>query len=484
MKYKIVLLILFPILFTGCNDFLELVPPDGLVKDEYWQYKEDVEATLMGAYQQFANLDATLFLLGELRADFIVEDNNTVTDHRNIMIGNIFPNNKLCKWIDFYQIIHICNSILKYAPIIHESDPTFSLYQLRGFEAEALFLRSLSYFYLVRTFHDVPLVLEASESDDANFYLPVSPADTVLNQIKYDLLRARSGVTEDYGSYAANKGRATMAAINSILADISLWSFEYEDCIAYVEAVENDGYYIVPGGQWFEIFYPGNSLESIFELQFDASLGQDNNIYDLTFFDKQFLVSEKALDLLAPQRSKEIIRGDGSIRVLDNKIWKYAGAAADGKTLRPGDDSKSGNWIVYRMSDILLMKAEALSQLERYDEALSIINYIRDKRLMNPLSTSYSVEAFEDLIMQERSRELAFEGKRWFDLLRMGRRNDFQRKGKLIEIIIEKVPSTQKLLLATKLSNPWGWYLPVEANELERNFNLQQNPYYADYETK
>ena len=253
---------------------------------------------------------------------------------------------------------------------------------------------------------------------------------------------------------------------------------------AYVEAVENDGYYIVPGGQWFEIFYPGNSLESIFELQFDASLGQDNNIYDLTFFDKQFLVSEKALDLLAPQRSKEIIRGDGSIRVLDNKIWKYAGAAADGKTLRPGDDSKSGNWIVYRMSDILLMKAEALSQLERYDEALSIINYIRDKRLMNPLSTSYSVEAFEDLIMQERSRELAFEGKRWFDLLRMGRRNDFQRKGKLIEIIIEKVPSTQKLLLATKLSNPWGWYLPVEANELERNFNLQQNPYYADYETK
>jgi len=60
---------------------------------------------------------------------------------------------------------------------------------------------------------------------------------------------------------------------------------------------------------------------------------------------------------------------------------------------------------------------------------------------------------------------------------------DFQRKSKLIEIIIEKVPSTQKLLLATKLTNPWGWYLPIEDDELERNFNLIQNPYYKGYET-
>ena len=87
------------------------------------------------------------------------------------------------------------------------------------------------------------------------------------------------------------------------------------------------------------------------------------------------------------------------------------------------------------------------------------------------------------MILEERARELAFEGKRWFDLIRMGRRNDYQRKSKLIEIIIEKVPSTQKLLLATKLTNPWGWYFPIEADEMERNYKLEQNPYYAGYET-
>ncbi len=64
-------LLLFWMLFHSCNDWLEMVPPDGLVKDEYWKTKEDVEAVLMGAYQNFAGMDERLFLLGEIRADMV-----------------------------------------------------------------------------------------------------------------------------------------------------------------------------------------------------------------------------------------------------------------------------------------------------------------------------------------------------------------------------------------------------------------------------
>ncbi len=481
---KSILFILLIALTPACDQWLELVPPDGLVKDEYWKSKEDVKATLMGAYQQFAQLDGTLFLIGELRADMIIPDANTIPDHRDIMDGNIFPDNSMCEWSLFYTVIRHCNSVLKNAPAVYEIDPTFSQYQLRGYESEALYLRSLTYFYLVRAFRRVPLVLEASESDDVAYFLPASTSDEILAQIKDDLLLARTGVTEDYGMLEENKGRATMAAINALLADIALWSFNYEECISYIESIEDEGFELVPGGRWFDIFYPGNSLESIFEIQFDASLDQHNSTYDLTYFRRNFLASQTAMDLLEPALSKEIIRGDGSIRTIDLKIWKFAGAAADGRTLRPGEDRTSGNWIVYRMADLKLMKAEALSQIGRYGEALAIVNDIRTKRLMNPLTAAFTPSAFEDLILEERARELAFEGKRWFDLLRMGRRNDYQRKGKLIEIIIDKVPSTQKLLLATKLTNPWGWYLPIEADELERNYNLEQNPYYAGYVTE
>ena len=103
---------------------------------------------------------------------------------------------------------------------------------------------------------------------------------------------------------------------------------------------------------------------------------------------------------------------------------------------------------------------------------------IRERAGLPPLNITYSSIAFEDAILTERAIELSFEGKRWFDLLRMGRRNNFARAGKLIEIIISNVPSTQKRILAVKLSNPLGWYLPIYDDEIERNQFLVQNPYY------
>jgi len=85
------------------------------------------------------------------------------------------------------------------------------------------------------------------------------------------------------------------------------------------------------------------------------------------------------------------------------------------------------------------------------------------------------------VILKERALELAFEGKRWFDLLRMGRRNDFKRKEDLIEILVENVASTRKPVMEAKLTDPSGWYLPVWDKELERNKYLEQNPYYESY---
>jgi len=480
---SILLGVLVMVHLSSCNDWLELVPPDGLVRNEYWTSKEDIEAVLMGAYQKFAQLDERLFLFGELRADMVADAKRTGLDERRIMEGNIYPDNQECNWRDFYLVINYCNSVLKYTSEVYGSDQTFTEYQKDGFEAEAIYLRSLAYFYLVRIFKDVPLVLEASEEDDVEFYLPKSADTLILKQIETDLENYRNKVTGVYPSLEQNKGRATKGAFLALLADISLWNFEYDDVIKYVNLIESESeYLLLHGGNWFENYYPGNSLESIFEFQFDKGLGQVNTLWDYTYYEEEkYLASSKALELLTMDASSETIRALGSISSKDAAIWKYCGAAPDERTYRSILERTSANWIVYRYADVLLMKAEALSQTGRYAEALELLNQVRTRALMLPLSVSETPEAFENAILEERAVEFAFEGKRWFDLMRMGRRNDFRRKKDLIQIIVEKVPSTQKLVLASKLTDPNGWYMPIEELEIERNNNLVQNPYYAAY---
>src|SRR4030042_5640180 len=486
IKIKSAVLTLMLVLQFSCTDWMELLPPQGLIRQEFWKAKEDVEEAVMGAYDAFAQLDGLLFKFGEMRADLVQLDNlNTSEDDQKIMEGNIYPDNSLCDWKNFYKVINYCNEIIKYAPLVKEIDNTFSDYQLKGFLSEAFFLRSLTYFYLVRVFKDVPFVLEPSENDDADFYLPKTDGNEILSRIANDLNEIRSYATvEGYQTLAENKGRATKAAFDALLADIALWTFDYEACISYVERIEASlKYVLMPSARWFELFYPGNSLESIFEIQYNNYLNQNNRLYGLTQrYSYNYDPSAGAIEKFGKLYTRELYRGeDVSIKKYGEDefiIWKYVGRAPDGATIRTGTDQNSCNWIVYRYADVLLMKAEALSQLNRYSEALAIINTIRSRADVPSLSLADSPTAFEAAILEERALELAFEGKRWFDLLRMGRRNNYNRKGKLIEIIVKNIPSTQKRILATKLTNPLGWYLPIYEDELERNINLVQNPYY------
>ena len=483
--YYSFMVLMIPVLFYSCEDSLRILPPDGRVKEEYWKSKEDVSATLMAAYKALAMNDEKFFYYGELRADMLEADVNLSNGLRDIMKSNIYPSNELTNWRSFYTVINYCNSVLKYSPEVKSIDGTFTDYKFDLFNAEAIFLRSLSYFYLVRAFKDVPFILYPYDTDAQNFFPEKTPGEVILDSIYNQLTRILPQIPEEHETEDKTRGRATRGAVHALLADIALWKFDYQACIDNVEFIEQSEIYgLVPGSDWFTIFSEGNTVEGIFELQFDSRLGQNNSLFDITTStNNNLLASTYAAQVLSPVLSKEVIRGNGSIT--DKRvIWKYIGKEPDGISFRSGSDLKSCNWIVYRMADVLLMKAEALSQLGAYDEALSIVNEIRARAFLETYTTyQQNPAAFEDLIMDERARELAFEGKRWFDLLRMGTRNDFERKSKLIEVIIENVPATQKRVLATKLSNPYGWYLPIYDKELENNINLVQNPYYQIYES-
>ncbi|MFN2396665.1 MAG: RagB/SusD family nutrient uptake outer membrane protein [Bacteroidales bacterium] len=482
--------LLLTFLLTGlfsCNESLELLPPSGLIRDEYWKTKEDVEAVLMAAYESFASMDRELFLHGELRGDLLEGGRLQSSQEQNIMENNIYPDNSFTNWDNFYQVVNYCNEVIKNAPLVQEIDNTFNDFRKQTLMAEAYWLRSLAYFYLVRIYNEVPLILEPSESDDVDFYVEKSSQEEVLTQMVADLTANREfAPSGSFPTIAENKGRASKAAYDALLADIALWRFRYDEVLQHVAEIERrEVFQLLPSNRWFEIFYPGNSLEGIFEFQFSNDLNQYNSTSWLTSQNSlQYYPSQKAIEMFGSEYSAELIRGQGATiaEISDDNfiIWKYNGQVPDpvGQARRPGSESSSANWIIYRKAEILLMKAEALSQLERYQEAQNVLNVIRERANVSLLSLPNSRNAFEDAILEERALELAYEGNRWFDILRMGRRNNFARKARVIEIIVSNVPSTQKRILATKLTNPSGWYLPIYDEELERNRNLVQNPYY------
>ena len=481
-----ILLMTFLVLLTSCEDFLDQKPTDGLVLEEYWKNKEEVLSTLGGAYQLLSELDYLLFIHGELRGDML-QPNGTVTggSERAVMSANIETNQWFARWDNFYKAINICNHVIELAPGVQ--DPTFTDYQKQQMVSEATFIRSLCYFYLVRVWQDVPYVTKPTTTDEGDFFPAVTSGEEILKNIKADLIDIRNRMP-DHPTIEESKSRATAGAVNALLADISLWNFEYDDCITYIDAVENSGlYFLLPSTEWFQNFNPGFSLESIFEIYFDQTMGQGNNFASRTYSSTSggiyYFGSEYAQEILSVETTEagELIRGNGSLSN-NHQIWKYAGAIPDKTTLRPGNLNTSANFIVYRLADLYLMKAEAYSQKEAPDfgMALEYLNYVRFRSNMAPYAQFTSASAFEDAILLERAKELAFEGKRWFDLLRMGRRNDFARKDNLIEILIQNVPSTQKLVLKSRLSDPNGWYMPIHINEIDRNKNLKQNSYYDE----
>lgn len=472
--------------FTSCKDFLDQKPTDGLVLEEYWKNKEEVLSTLGGAYQLFSELDYLLFIHGELRGDML-QPNGTRTgvSERAVMSANIETNQWFARWDNFYKTINICNHVIELTPGVQ--DPTFTDYLKQQYVSEATFLRSLCYFYLVRIWKDVPYITQPTTTDEGEFFPGITYGNAILDSVKADLIEIRNRMPE-HPTIEKSKSRATAGAVNALLADISLWNFEYDDCIKYIEAVENSGeYFLLPATEWFQNYNPGFSLENIFEIYFDQSQGQANKFasrtYSSTAAGIYYFASDYAQQILSVETTEagELIRGNGSLSN-NHQIWKYAGAIPDKTTLRAGNESNSANFIIYRLADLYLMKAEAYSQKESPDfaKALEYLNAIRDRSNMAPYGQFASAQAFEDAILLERAKELAFEGKRWFDLLRMGRRNNYARKDNLIDILIKNVPSTQKLVLKARLSDPNGWYMPIHVFEIDRNKNLKQNPYYDE----
>lgn len=479
---------------TSCKKWFDLKPADGIIRQDYWKTKEDIEAVMVGTYGSLLadpngatkQISELMFLWGELRADMVEAYLGTTAEEYDVMNVNILPTNSIVNWRPFYQTINYCNTIIDFAPDVLNSDKTLTQEKLNNYIAEAKALRALLYFYLVRSFGEVPLKLRSTSSDEEIVSIPKNTQEEVLNQILLDLEDAEAKAATDYGDIASNKGRITRYTVNCIQADVYLWMERYEDCIAACDKVINSRRFglIAGSAAWFDVLYrQGNSNEGIFELQYDKQ--RLNNFYQMFGVgNRRLIAANKVMDdvytIDNTNNLKDLRSAGVALRLEDNVIWKYIGANAEQMVAADGSHT---HWFVYRYADVLLMKAEALAQLDgRGQEALDLVYQIRNRAGalaatdLNPdPSNKQDVALF---VLEERAREFMFEGKRWYDLLRYAKRNDYENLEYMIDLLVSRVPANSIRTTQAKLRDKNSHYFPIYEYELTTNKQLVQNPFY------
>lgn len=485
MKRNIIKIFIWvPMLFaslSSCSDYLELEPKDNLIQQEFWKNKEQVSSAVAGCYASMSNSGFTDRVLkwGELRAEMMVSGSG---GSENIMKNYMIPSDGLTKWEDFYETINYCNLVLEFADGAQELDKTFSVAELNTFKAEVITIRSMVYLILVKNFKDVPLVLTATSTNQVDFYPAKSTEQEIIAQITSDLNMVIDDLNLGYAqSPAVDKGRMTKGAALAILADAYLWSEQYSECIDAAQRLIDLGKYnLVDGEDWFNlVFFEGNSEESIFELQFIDEISSTLRT-SFQLGGLKYVAYPEIIDLY--NEFPDDVRANYATFDRSNfSVFKYAGVDETGEYR--GSSEFYNNFIFYRYADVLLMQAEAYilsPDKKNLDKAFDLINEVHQRAVSLQLDADKSDEGLLTAVLLERQKEFAFEGKRWYDLLRFARRNDFEDQQLILDLVDIKAGTDDFEQILSYYSDPDSYFLPIYQNEINLNNNLVQNPFYQN----
>lgn len=470
---------------TGCNKFLELNPISESTSGNAYATASDAEAALTGAYNSFT---AEYYIWDNILFSDVISDNYYAGgDNPEIFaIDNleITPvNSRLYNnWSQLYDAIKKANVVIQQVALIE--DPKLDVDGRRSqIIGEALFLRAYHYYNLVKLFGGVPLIMEpVSSLDPSVTNIPKSTESEVYAQIIADLTVAIANLPDSYGSVASeNKGRATKGAANALMAKAyaQMPSRDYGKVLEHADAVISSpaNYALIP----FPNLFDGanyNNNESIMEVQFIggnyANWGPQMLLPPSRSGDtwRKFVTPSQDL-VRAFDDAGDEVRKNASILFEDvpwaDEFW----SVNTGGTVPFAYKWKSANgWAstnrqyIFRLGDIVLLKAEALNELDRAAEALVEINRIRQRVDLEAVTTTDKAQ-LRLAIERERRLELCQEGQRWDDLKRYGRAVTVMNN--LNEIDLRTQERKNYDMQEHKL------LLPLPQNELNRNPQLIQN---------
>jgi hypothetical protein len=472
------------VLISSCNkEFLEQLPEATRTTNTVYKTSSDFYTAIIGTYSTFkhnglygsAGTSSALLNLGEVvsdNADFgatrAVSNVSTFElEDFNFSLTNTYFSSA---WTGHYIGIARANTILTRLPGASFDEPS----KVR-FEAEAKFLRGLFYFNLVRLFGDVQLVTTETTDPKDGYAISRTPASKVYEQIISDLMFAETSLPTSIA--ASEAGRASRWAAKALLGKVYLTQKEYTKAASKLNEVITSAQFNVTANTYASVFSNTTSFatnkDMILAVQYKSGqIGQGSSIWSASLpwnvGGTAFGVSggsgegfmRPTADILAEYEPNDVRKAatiatsyqNGTTTVNERHVVKYrqTGTIANEADI---------DFPVLRYADVLLMYAEALIEQGQTPAAMPFINQVRTRAGLPNLAATLSQAEARLAVEKERRLELAFEGHRWFDMLRTGR---------YLAIMTSKgyaIKDFQKLF-------------PVPQREIDLNPSLAQNPGY------
>lgn len=456
--------------FVSCDEFVEEVEVVDPVASESGQ-NFTPQDFVTGVYGMHTTFDYGFAYLGITE---IISDNadkgSAPTDagtDKNLLDGLTYTTSSPSirdMWTQWYKTIGRASQAIEFTENFENINEDLRA-RLIG---EAKFLRALNYFWLVRSFGDVPI-----QSVDL---IARAPAADVYAYIQQDLQDAAAilPLKSEYSSQ--DLGRATKGAAQGLLAKVYLYQKKWQEAADMANTVISSGQYgLEPDFAIIWRVEGENGPESLFEIQARGEI--------VSHGVQQYSVTQGARGpsgwgwgFNTPSEDLENAFNNASDSIRRDATIIFAGETLfDGREVSAGVENPRYNEKAYssayteqedtdknirvlRYAEILLIRAEALNELGQSADALGPLNQVRERVNLDDITTTDQT-ALRNAIYLERRLELAMEHDRWFDLIRTGRAQEvmtalglpFEAKNNLFPI-----PNEQLIQTPDMTQNP-GW---------------------------
>ena len=437
-KLLILITILLPL--ASCDvlnvESQSAVPEEKAIKD-----KKGIEKGILGAYTSFQELGyygRSYIIFSDLAADNLEQPvDGTAASYTQIDNNVVLPENAGIAdiWSGGYEGINIANNIIAKVPEMTDMTDAEKNQAL----GELYFIRAFNHFSLVNWFGAIPIKTEAT-AGATGLDVARDPVAKVYDQIIADLTFAEQNLPA-----GGTKVRASKYAATALLARVYLYKGDYANAkTKATDVITNGGYDLL---DYADVFVD-ESTESIFEIDF-TELNR-NRIAEYNF--------PKTLN-----GRREVAPTASVLAAYETGDERFGASVAFSGTLAYAikyDDLSLGadNVIILRLAEMYLIRAEAEAELQgNVSNIQNDINVIRTRAKLPDTPAS----SFADLlraIEKERRVEFAFEGHRWFDLVRTGRAVD--------------------VLLSVNNVNQTLWPIPLSEILTNTNPGMSQNPGY------